>query len=64
MKADGISIALSNDSAAGQVVKHIHVHIIPRFSSEDPISVEGMLPLKNISKPEMTKIVARIKNCF
>ena len=62
MKADGISIALSNESAAGQVVKHIHVHVIPRFSSEDPISVEGMLPLKNLSKQEMSRVAAKLKS--
>ena len=33
--ADGISIGQSNFKAAGQVVAHFHVHIMPRFSSDE-----------------------------
>lgn len=29
--ADGINIMMNNDEAAGQMVYHTHVHIIPRF---------------------------------
>ena len=29
--ADGINIGINNDKAAGQLVFHLHVHIIPRF---------------------------------
>lgn len=32
--ADGISILMSNFKAAGQVVPHAHVHIIPRFKDD------------------------------
>jgi len=60
MNADGISIAQSNESAAGQDIHHIHVHVIPRFSPEDPVSVEGMLPLKVIKKSEFPKIATKI----
>jgi histidine triad (HIT) family protein len=31
MKADGITIQQFNESAGGQVVFHIHFHVIPRF---------------------------------
>ncbi|MGO4573061.1 HIT family protein [Microvirga sp. 2TAF3] len=31
MKADGVSIIQSNESAGGQVVFHMHVHVIPRW---------------------------------
>jgi len=33
-KADGISITQNNESAAGQVVFHIHFHIIPKFKDQ------------------------------
>lgn len=33
-KADGINITMSNFKAAGQVVPHAHIHIIPRFSDD------------------------------
>lgn len=34
LNADGINIMQSNGRAAGQVVDHIHFHVIPRFSSD------------------------------
>jgi len=33
-KADGINLGMNNGSAAGQVIYHAHVHIIPRFKSD------------------------------
>ncbi len=32
--ADGVTIQQFNESAGGQVVFHLHVHIIPRFEGE------------------------------
>lgn len=32
--ADGINIAQANGSVAGQVVPHIHFHVIPRFEHD------------------------------
>lgn len=32
--ADGINIGINNDKAAGQLVFHLHVHIIPRFDED------------------------------
>lgn len=32
--ADGINIIMNNDSAAGQIVFHAHVHIVPRFEND------------------------------
>ncbi len=32
--ADGINIGQNNETAAGQVVFHYHVHIIPRFDND------------------------------
>lgn len=31
VKADGINIGMNNGGAAGQVVSHTHIHVIPRF---------------------------------
>jgi histidine triad (HIT) family protein len=33
--ADGINIINNNEKAAGQVVFHYHVHVIPRFEKDD-----------------------------
>jgi histidine triad (HIT) family protein len=32
--ADGINIAMNNDPAAGQVIPHAHIHIIPRHERD------------------------------
>ncbi|MDF7807147.1 HIT family protein [Pontiellaceae bacterium B12219] len=32
--ADGVNIMQNNGAAAGQEVEHIHVHVIPRFSTD------------------------------
>ncbi|MDO8572860.1 MAG: HIT family protein [bacterium] len=32
--ADGINIGMNNDSAAGQLVFHAHIHIMPRFKND------------------------------
>lgn len=34
VNADGISIGQSNYKAAGQVVPHLHFHIMPRFNDD------------------------------
>jgi histidine triad (HIT) family protein len=33
--ADGVNLHQANGSAAGQVVPHIHFHVIPRFRNDD-----------------------------
>ena len=34
VNADGISIAQSNGKSAGQVIPHIHFHVMPRFKED------------------------------
>jgi len=34
LKADGFNIGMNNGAAAGQVVFHAHVHVIPRFEGD------------------------------
>jgi histidine triad (HIT) family protein len=59
-EADGVSISQSSGASAGQLVKHFHFHIIPRFSEEDAVSLEGILPIKNVSEAKRRQIVKRI----
>jgi histidine triad (HIT) family protein len=35
VKADGIKLIMNNGEAAGQVVFHAHIHIIPRFDNDN-----------------------------
>ena len=58
--ADGVSIAQSSGTSAGQLIQHIHFHVIPRFSNEDPVSIEGILPIKKTIDSEKDKIVKKI----
>ena len=57
--ADGINILQSNGSVAGQVIKHVHFHVIPRFEG-DGISFE----LKNgkLDEQVMDDIEKKIKS--
>jgi histidine triad (HIT) family protein len=32
--ADGVNVSQANGQAAGQIVPHIHFHVIPRFSTD------------------------------
>jgi len=34
VSAEGINIIMNNEPAAGQIVFHAHVHVIPRFSDD------------------------------
>ncbi len=34
VSADGINIGMNNERAAGQLVMHTHLHIIPRFADD------------------------------
>ena len=34
VQADGINLAMNNESAAGQIIFHPHLHIVPRFTED------------------------------
>jgi len=34
LQADGVNVFQANGAAAGQVVPHVHVHVIPRFDGD------------------------------
>jgi len=34
LKADGVNVMQANGQAAGQVVPHLHFHVIPRFTAD------------------------------
>lgn len=56
MKADGISITQSNGQAAGQVINHLHFHVIPRFLSEGPQGLEAILPTKKMTNEMIQEV--------
>ncbi|MEI6494524.1 MAG: HIT family protein [bacterium] len=40
-QAEGINIGWNNESAAGQLIFHSHVHIIPRFNDDGYVHWKG-----------------------
>ncbi len=58
--ADGLSILQNNGHAAGQIVAHLHFHVIPRFSSEGPPSLEAVLQVKKFDEESMNRIASLI----
>lgn len=47
-EADGISIIQSNESAGGQVVFHMHVHVIPRFDGVELLPHTSQLEAQDL----------------
>ena len=62
-KADGINITCNNESAAGQLIFHTHVHIIPRFNNDNLMHWDHNLYKDEREMPEIaTKIRDKISN--
>lgn len=60
LDAKGLNIGQNNGKAANQIVPHVHVHIIPRYSYDSP---NGRWPSRNlISDEELEKIAEKIRS--
>lgn len=56
--ADGLNIIMNNDRAAGQLVDHAHLHLIPRFDND------GLQPWRqqgNQIEIDLKKLQAQIR---
>ncbi len=60
MNADGFNIEINNYKAAGQLVDHAHVHIVPRFESDGLKHWPG----KKLGEQEMREIAEKIKSAL
>ncbi|MEG0823092.1 MAG: HIT family protein [Erysipelotrichaceae bacterium] len=56
-KASGINILSNVNEVAGQSVKHLHIHVIPRYSNEDAIAIE----FKETKQQDLNVILNKIK---
>lgn len=41
--ADGLNVGINHKAAGGQVVNHLHVHILPRFVGDGGTSLQGIV---------------------
>jgi len=55
LKVDGYNILQNNFRAAGQVVNHFHVHIIPRSNEDGKVKI--FIPKKQANEDELNQIL-------
>lgn len=58
--ADGFNLGLNSGRTAGQIVPHIHFHIIPRFKGDGLV----MWPSKKYKEGEMGEVARKIRRCM
>ena len=58
MKCDGFNIGQNNGPVAGQIVFHLHFHIVPRFKND---GLFKRAPEKEFEEKEMETVAAKIK---
>jgi histidine triad (HIT) family protein len=56
---DGINVTQANGRAAGQVIPHVHFHVIPRFARDG--CAANWMPGKYESPEEMNRYAERIR---
>ena len=52
--AKGVNILINSYEAAGQVVPHFHVHVIPRYTAKDGYRLE-FKELKDVNLPKVAE---------
>jgi histidine triad (HIT) family protein len=60
VNAEGVNININNEKAAGQLVFHVHFHIIPRFSKDGLKLWSG----KNIPAEETDEVAEKIRKAL
>lgn len=58
--SDGLTIGINHGKASGQVVEHLHIHIVPRFFNDRGISVQGVV--ERPSEESLEAVALKIKN--
>lgn len=58
MSASGLNITMNNERPAGQVIFHLHIHVIPRFEGDGLKVWTRKTPYKN---DEMEQVAKKIR---
>ncbi len=61
-QADGFNIGQNNGKAANQIIPHVHVHIVPRYSTTGSMWTKRMIPKDEDLENLATKIRQSIKS--
>ncbi len=59
LQIDGYNILQNNFTAAGQVIKHFHVHIIPRNFDDDKFRVK--IPRKQAAEADLNNVLNKLE---
>ena len=59
LEIDGYNILQNNFEAAGQLIKHFHIHIIPRSKNDGRFELK--IPREQASEEELNKILNLLK---
>ena len=52
IEGNGFNISQNNGKSANQIIPHVHVHIVPRFSFE---KIKGQWPMRKIANMDELK---------
>jgi histidine triad (HIT) family protein len=61
LEADGFNVAINNGQAAGQIINHVHWHIIPRYENDGLLHFAHSEEAKNKLDETLKKINGQIK---
>jgi len=61
LNASGINICINNGRDAGQVIPHLHVHVIPRYGDDGGEAIEVFLPVREELREELDDISKKLR---
>ena len=57
---DGFTIGINQGRAGGQVIDHLHIHIIPRFNNDGGAAIHSVV--QNSPESDLETIAEKIRN--
>jgi len=58
LKCDGMNLLLNTEKCAGQIVPHVHLHLIPRYSND---SINWPWPQGSLDENSAAQLVENLK---